>query len=72
MSLDGSTQEFPDEADNWKHFGLLGAWHGRADFPKLNLTVLMEIDTDTGGQVRSTGEELGKGRAEHETVRSVV
>ena len=44
-ALDGSTLSVPDETANRRHFGLPGSGRGRAGFPKLRLTALVEIGT---------------------------
>ena len=45
MAIDGSSLSVPDEAANRRYFGLPGASRGRAGFPKLRLSVLMELGT---------------------------
>jgi hypothetical protein len=45
MAIDGSSLSVPDEEANRRHFGLPGASRGQAGFPKLRLSVLMELGT---------------------------
>jgi hypothetical protein len=45
MAIDGSSLSVPDEVANRRHFGLPGASRGQAGFPKLRLSVLMELGT---------------------------
>ena len=45
MAVDESSLSVPDEEANRRHFGLPGASRGQAGFPKLRLSVLMELGT---------------------------
>ena len=45
VAFDGSTLAVPDEQEKRAHFGLPGSARGSAGFPKLRLTVLMEVGT---------------------------
>ena len=45
VAFDGSTLALPDEQENRAHFGLPGSAPGSAGFPKLRLTVVMEVGT---------------------------
>ena len=59
VAFDGSTLALPDERENRSHFGLPGTSRGSAGFPKLRLTVLMEVGTRVpiawcGGPFRET------------------
>ena len=45
MAFDGSTLNAPDETENRKAFGAPGASRGRAAFPQVRLTALVELGT---------------------------
>ena len=45
VAIDGSSLSVPDEEANRRHFGLPGASRGQAGYPKLRLSVLMELGT---------------------------
>ena len=45
VGLDGSTLSVPDESGNRAFFGLPGASRGQAAFPKLRISVLLELGT---------------------------
>ena len=58
-ALDGSTLSIPVEVANRWHFGLPGSGRGRAGFPKLRLTALVETGTRAplawcGGPLRAS------------------
>ena len=45
VAFDGSTLNVPDEATNRQAFGAPGASRGRAAFPQVRLTALVEVGT---------------------------
>ena len=45
VAIDGSTLDLPDEKANREFFGVPGASRGKAAFPKLRFTALLEVGT---------------------------
>ena len=65
VAIDGSSLSVPDEEANRRHFGLPGASRGQAGYPKLRLSVLMELGTRAplawcGGPVVGIGDGTGR------------
>ena len=55
VAFDGSTLNVPDEAANRQTFGAPGASRGRAAFPQVRLTALVEVGTRAGFAWRAGG-----------------
>jgi hypothetical protein len=60
VSIDGSTLDVPDEAENDDAFGKQGAGHGECAFPKIRFVSLCEIGTHVLFGSRMDSYEVGE------------
>jgi hypothetical protein len=60
VSIDGSTLDVPDEAENDEAFGKQGAGHGECAFPKIRFVSLCEIGTHVLFGSRVDSYEVGE------------
>ena len=60
VSIDGSTLDVPDEAENDEAFGKQGAGHGECAFPKIRFVSLCEIGTHVLFGSRMDSYEIGE------------
>jgi hypothetical protein len=60
VSIDGSTLDVPDEAENDEAFGKQGAGHGECAFPKIRFVSLCEIGTHVLFGSRMDSYEVGE------------